>query len=783
VATHRPTDASTRLARAFTRLRLASRRPARAALAAVFALAALQPALPALAAAPATVSAGAAGATGAVTVSVEPAATGALVTGLRPSALDIASTSLPGAGVIDYAGGYRSTTPARLKKAGIGIVIRYVGASAWKSLTLKEANALRKEGIDIAAVYETTADWMFAGRAAGVAAAKKARSAIIKCGGPKKPFIYFACDRETTRYAAVNACLSGAASVIGTENVGIYGSYNVCKSALDGHYAAKAWQTLAWSYGKVLPEAALYQSTRQVFSNTGLDYDTNFARDDAMGQWAYAGPGTLGWAQQDADADEDFCAVDFAGAATGIAVGAEGTVRATADAGRTWVARSPGVDADLNAVDLVTTNTGWAVGGGGTVLRTTDAGSTWTSQTAPTSKTLRAVRFADAVNGWAVGDGGTLIHTASAGATWTAQASTSTADLLGVDFASGATGWAVGERGAILRTTDAGATWTAQSTSTTKTLTAVDFVSPSIGWAVGERGTILRTLSAGAVWKPVSSVPTSVTLTAVRFVDDKCGWVAGESGTVLQTTDGGLHWTQRYVSTSANLRTVTFAGPTSGWVAGDDGTMVHATITGATRFATASGRVLDVDTGLGVPGVTVWVGDKVAAPTDVDGRFVAARVKPGTYAVKFTHPLWVTKSTPAAYMAASMRTIYDAQLKARIPTALSKPSILPTAPTPAAPTTFSVTITPAEAANAAVTTLQGYHWESKRVRKRVHGHYKYVRVWYWRSRRVLPMTAETPGHLTVASKLGAGKWRVQAKYPGTSKRLSASSAKFWFWVK
>ena len=48
---------------------------------------------------------------------------------------------------------------------------------------------------------------MLGGYKAGVAAAKKARAATVKCGGPRSALIYFACDVDTHNYAAVNACL------------------------------------------------------------------------------------------------------------------------------------------------------------------------------------------------------------------------------------------------------------------------------------------------------------------------------------------------------------------------------------------------------------------------------------------------------------------------------------------------------------------------------------------------------------------------------------------------
>jgi hypothetical protein len=188
--------------------------------------------------------------------------------------------------VIDYAAGYRAALPAILKAAKIGIVVRYVGSSAWKCLTRAEATGLRNAGIGICFVYESKAGFMLGGRPAGVAAAKAAAAGIKACGGPSAPFVYFACDVDTANTAAVNACLAGAASVLGPGKVGIYGGYAVCDSALKTRSAARAWQTVAWSQHRLLNAAVLYQGTSKPFGTLGgLSYDANLMYAPDIGQW------------------------------------------------------------------------------------------------------------------------------------------------------------------------------------------------------------------------------------------------------------------------------------------------------------------------------------------------------------------------------------------------------------------------------------------------------------------------------------------------------------------
>lgn len=210
---------------------------------------------------------------------------------------------------IDCATNTTSYIP-KLKDANIDIVIRYFGSSAWKCAARAEVKALKAAGIDIAAVYETTADMMLGGYAAGVKGAKAVKSSLTAVEAPANAFVYFACDTDTQDYAAVEAYLDGASSVLGVARVGIYGSYDVCKQALAGGHASKAWQTRAWSHGKLLPSAALYQSENHstAYGDLGFAYDINLVQAEDVGQWGYVMP-----TAEPTDATKLWMCVIFAG--------------------------------------------------------------------------------------------------------------------------------------------------------------------------------------------------------------------------------------------------------------------------------------------------------------------------------------------------------------------------------------------------------------------------------------------------------------------------------------
>jgi photosystem II stability/assembly factor-like uncharacterized protein len=663
----------------------------------------------------------------------------------------------------------------------VGIVIRYVGARKWKSLTRKEANALRGSGIDIAAVYETKADWMLAGRSAGVAAAKKARAAVIACGGPRTPFVYFACDVATSRYSAVNACLQGAASVLGADHVGIYGSYSVCENALKSGYATKAWQTEAWSYAKVLAGAALFQRAHHIDGSLGLDYDSNLARTDDIGQWGYSASG-VNWTARSLATTATLNGIDFADTNSGWAVGEGGTVIRTSDGGASWTPQSAPTTATLKATRFASPTAGWAVGEAGAIAHTADGGATWLAQSAPGTATLNSVDFADGTHGWAVGEGGSAIRTTDGGASWTAQSLPTTATLNCVRFIDANAGWAVGALGTVLHTTDGGSKWTTQSAGTTVALSAVDFVDSRVGWAVGAGGKVVRTTNGGTTWTAQSS-PTTAALSAVRFADRSVGWAVGAAGTILRTADGGAHWIAQTPPSTATLLSADLTASHSGWAVGAGGTLLRGAGTGLSAFTTVTGVVTDAVSGAPISGASVTIGSRLAAPTAPDGSFIAARVAPGTYRVTFSNGLYIAGSVAGVVAPAGGRTMVHVKLTPRTVTSLSKPSLDTTLALRAVPVTLATTLSPASVASSAVTVLNGWHYEQKVVTKKIKGKKKKVKVWYWRQRFSRKMGLVGANRFATRMALEPGAWRVQSKYAGSVPNLPATSATTSFVVR
>ncbi|NTU72483.1 MAG: hypothetical protein HGB10_11785, partial [Coriobacteriia bacterium] len=361
-----------------------------------------------------------------------------------------------------------------------------------------------------------------------------------------------------------------------------------------------------------------------------------------------------------------------------------------------------------------------------------------------------------------------------AGATWQAVPVPVTSALLGVDYATETTLVAVGEGGAALRSGDGGATWSKRTTPVTAALRAVDMADARNGVAVGDRGTVLRTINGGATWR-IGRAPTGARLTSVSMLDAANGWATG-GGIVLRTTDGGASWTRHVAPTTARLSGVSVVAGRLGWVVGGGGTVLRGSVVGANPFASAAGSVVDAATGGNISGAKLKIGSAYAAPSAVDGSFIAARLVPGVFSVRFTHPSYVTRTVTNVALWAGLRSPVHVAMTPKTITRLTRPSIDSTAPSTATTVTITTTMTPSACATVAPTTLTAVHWESKLVTKRVHGKLKRVRVWYWRTRFAVTMTPEPSGRLTTSRRLTvAGTWRLRAAYSGSGTTMPSTS--------
>lgn len=188
---------------------------------------------------------------------------------------------------LDYAGARPGG--AAIKAAGYDFVVRYLTPGGpnlpGKLLTKSEYTDLQAHGVAVAVNFETTANRMLDGYAAGVNDARIADQTLHAVGHPADLPVYFSADFDATpdQQVAIDSYLNGAADVIGAARVGIYGGYWIVKRCLDKKTAAWAWQTEAWSGGNRDPRTHILQHAEYVVVG-GVECDLNEALQSDFGQ-------------------------------------------------------------------------------------------------------------------------------------------------------------------------------------------------------------------------------------------------------------------------------------------------------------------------------------------------------------------------------------------------------------------------------------------------------------------------------------------------------------------
>lgn len=159
---------------------------------------------------------------------------------------------------LDYA---RPVTPAQLP-AGVG-VLRYWpkqgGSRVVVGLGRDEITSLTATGRPFATIYEApSATWMAGGYGAGQQAGRWL-AAQFEAAGHTPRAVYLAADKNTLATEAVNACLDGAASVLGRGIVGLYGYLPQLVAAHAGRHASWWWLTGRYVDPGAYPWIHVYQ--------------------------------------------------------------------------------------------------------------------------------------------------------------------------------------------------------------------------------------------------------------------------------------------------------------------------------------------------------------------------------------------------------------------------------------------------------------------------------------------------------------------------------------------
>jgi photosystem II stability/assembly factor-like uncharacterized protein len=223
-----------------------------------------------------------------------------------------------------------------------------------------------------------------------------------------------------------------------------------------------------------------------------------------------------------------------------VAVGQRGHVLLSDDQGKSWRQADVPVSSDLVAVAFPTATAGWAVGHDGVVLRSADAGATWARVLDGRQAGAAMVEYYKGATAAATdaARGAALVSEAERFAAQGAEN-----PFLDVGFESASTGYLVGAFGLIFRSVDAGASWQpmlhATENSKALHLYAVRAVGGEV-YVVGEQGLLLKLDRAAGQFRAVE-LPYKGTLFGITG-NDKALLVHGLRGTVLRSVDAGRSW-------------------------------------------------------------------------------------------------------------------------------------------------------------------------------------------------------------------------------------------------
>ncbi|MBB3219927.1 WD40/YVTN/BNR-like repeat-containing protein [Pseudoduganella umbonata] len=240
---------------------------------------------------------------------------------------------------------------------------------------------------------------------------------------------------------------------------------------------------------------------------------------------------------------------------TALAVGARGTILASADAGATWKQAPAPVSVDLTSVRITGPGSAWALGHDGVVLRSDDQGATW-------RKVFDGQSLMALLNTHYTG----LANRGDAGATAMlkeiAQAAAQSATpgvlpypFLDIRIDAGGEGFLAGAFGLLLHTRDGGASWEPwmerAANDRRMHLYAVEQGVDGVFYLAGEQGLLRRHDRAAARFVALDS-PYAGTFFGLKASEN--GLVAfGLRGNAFASADQGTTWQRIALGTQSTV--------------------------------------------------------------------------------------------------------------------------------------------------------------------------------------------------------------------------------------
>lgn len=206
----------------------------------------------------------------------------------------------------------------------------------------------------------------------------------------------------------------------------------------------------------------------------------------------------------------------------------------------------------------------WAVGNNGRVIRTDNAGKDWHIQDTGTKRDLQSISAWDSDSAIVVGDLATVLTTDDGGESWSKVPIEvyEFGDQLLQVFVDSARGqaWISGTMGTVIKSSDRGKTWSMVHPQEDLAWNDITVAPGGSVWVVGEFGRMQRSQDDGASWQEVEAPTAGSSLMAIAFSSQQHGVAVGLSGVVVRTADGGDSWSRVEHVTEAHFFDIVWDG-------------------------------------------------------------------------------------------------------------------------------------------------------------------------------------------------------------------------------
>jgi len=244
--------------------------------------------------------------------------------------------------------------------------------------------------------------------------------------------------------------------------------------------------------------------------------------------------------------------IAFSDNSNGIAVGYDGRIIKSDDAGRNWGFNIYPINRDFNKICYAGSGTYYIAGGNKThdslqtIVKSSDFGISWAVIYDVAGPWLKSITFIDTLHGFAVGDNGTILTTTNGGNTWIQISTPIQRDFNAITFINADTGYIVGGtptglcRRTILRSVNRGSNWSVLIDTTGGILKDISFADGQVGYTVGDSSTVLKTVDSGLNWMPAiidTNLVGNESFNAVKFYNRNFGAIGGKAGVLYVYQD------------------------------------------------------------------------------------------------------------------------------------------------------------------------------------------------------------------------------------------------------